>query len=162
MDDIIVYLIFIAFALLSRLLGKKKEPHKPSGSGRPKGEPDPPKKHVTFEDLLREFTGEAEAEKKPASIPHDQYEEEGYENYEEQYERDEEARELYNKSVSQAKDLKTIDELVDYDNVKTTLDMNHEPTEEKNTLADNIRNHLKNPDEIKKAVIYSEILQRKY
>lgn len=162
MDDIIVYLIFIAFALLSRLLGKKKEPKgPPEGSGGGPAEPRRPQKTPSFEELLREFSGEGE-EKQPAPATHEKYEEEEYDNYEEQYVRDEEAREVYNKSINQAKDLKTIDELVDYDKIKTKLDESSEPAEQKNTLADQIRNQLKNPDEVKKAVIYSEILQRKY
>jgi hypothetical protein len=162
MDDIIVYLIFIAFALLSRLLTKKKDPQKPAGSGRPEGESERPQKQVSFEDLLREFTGEGDEQRKPASAPYNTYEEEEYENYEEQNLRDEEAREVYSKSIHQAKNLKTIDELVDYDKIKTKLSDIPEPEKQKYTLADEIRNQLKNPDEIRKAVIYSEILQRKY
>ena len=177
MDDIIIYLIFLGFALLSRLLTKKKDPAVPpkrtrsqEGAEEEYGGGQRPK---SFEELLREFTEEREPEppvreRRPEPVTeYTSYEDEPYqtENYEDEYLRDQEAKEVYEKSVKQAKNLKTIDELVDYDTVKTKLDTDKfDPysTQEKSTLADQIRNDLQKPDEVRKAVIYAEILQRKY
>lgn len=168
MDDIIIYLIFLAFALLSRFLTKKKKDQAPPPTQGPRSEQGPEKSYErpkSFEELLREFSeGPQEAPRgaEPEEEYEHAYEEEGYE---EEYSRDEEAREVYDRSVKQAKNLKTIDELVDYDQVKTTLDeKKFKPydVEKKESLADSIRRDLQNPHEVRKAVIYAEILNRKY
>lgn len=178
MDDIIIYLIFLGFALLSRLLTKKKDPAAPPKRPRTQEEREEEygggQRPKSFEELLREFSEEREPEptvreRKPEPVSeYTSYEDEPYqtaESYEEEYLRDEEAKEVYEKSVNQAKNLKTIDELVDYDTVKTKLDSGKfDPYSKKDrsTLADQIRNDLQKPDEVRKAVIYAEILQRKY
>ena len=174
MDDILVYLIFIAFAILSRILTKKKEPQgPPSGQGSDYSDdrPQRPQKQVSFEDLLKEFTGEAEKQQHrpvPVEEPtrYKSYEDDKYEveNYEEQYERDEEAKKVYQRSVRQAKKLKTIDEQVDFEKMNTKLAEVYDPYHEKkkDTIADDIRKQLQNPEQVKRAVILSEILNRKY
>ena len=168
MDDIIVYLIFLAFALLSRFLTKKKgDASPPPAQGRSQrqdNEGRPSERPKSFEELLSEFTEqkEPETQRKRQYEEVDTYEEE---NYEERYSRDEEAKEIYQESVKKAKGLKTIDELVDYDKIKTKLDQDKFDPYSKvrqDTLADKIRKDLQNSHEVRKAIVYSEILKRKY
>ncbi|MGK7388836.1 MAG: hypothetical protein ACNS60_00730 [Candidatus Cyclobacteriaceae bacterium M2_1C_046] len=150
---------------------KKKEQAPPPQEG-PSSQQDRERSYErpkSFEELLREFS-EGPQEAKRQEEPQEEYmsyedEEEDVESYEDEYARDQEAREVYDRSVKQAKNLKTIDELVDYDQVKTKLEIDKfDPyaIKKKNTLADSIRRDLQKSNEVRKAVIYAEILNRKY
>lgn len=169
MEDIIVYLVFVAFALLSRFLSKKKNPAE--GKSRPQNtQQGKSKRQPSFEELLREFTeGPQETKEPEPTQPTREYqtmEGQTYEtqNYDTLYTNDEEARAIYEKSIKESEKLKTIDELVDYDKVKTKLDHfeAYDTDEKGTTYAERLRKELQKPDEIKKAIIYSEILNRKY
>lgn len=158
--ELILYIVFVVIALLIRVLKGKKEnaPPPPQQSSNNSGER--PQKTLTFEELLREFTGdEAQREQRPQETyaDHDEYEDE------EEYVDDDEVKETYERSVRQAKELKTLDEQVDLKKPITTAHhFKGYEQEEENTLASDILETLKDADGAKKAIILSEIINRKY
>ena len=158
MDDnsIYYYLIFVVIALLSRVFGKKKEVDTPTHEGPPKERP------LTFEELIEEFTRQASGNVKKEEEP--QIEEspvilevEKPKSKRNVYE-DEEIQEIYNKSIYDAQKLKhTNAEKSDYSFFKE-----YKKEKEENEFANEIRSMLSTPDSAAKAIILSEILNRKY
>lgn len=72
---------------------------------------------------------------------------------------DDTLKELYKKGEK----LKTINELVDINEVETSSHFKAYSTEgDENNLAQEIREDFQNPDTVKKAFIYGEIFNRKY
>ena len=181
MNDLEIY-IYIALALiyfLSRALKKKKPAKPPRPTSRTSSHeeyehPAQKEKQVTFEDLLREFTGqkdepvpevqeeevEAEnyrsleqeyidSEEEPYSVEYETYDESQYKSYEEVY--------------GKGEHLKTLDEQVQINEpVRKRFD-EYKIKEEVNIhKASRFRKLLKNKDSIKDAIILKEILDRKY
>jgi hypothetical protein len=165
-ESIIFYIIAAVIYVISRLL--KKKPEQPQQGPQPRQGPE--KRPMSFEDILRELSGEeAVAEEEPyKQAPEksrsqevveeiEEYPSEDYEEY------DDEAKSVYHKSVSQAKDLKTIDQLVDYNQPREKILKEDEGTTvKKSSGAAQIARMLKNKNEAKKAIILSEIIQNKY
>lgn len=164
--ELILYIIFIVIAILSRVLKARKENNSPTTTSDQGESMDaPPKKTektLTFEELLREFTGEDTSHRQEQK-PQPQYtrEEEGY-SYEEEY-ADDEIRETYSRSVNEAKKLKTIDELVSLDEPLERMEhFKQYETEEENTVASEVLEMLQEEEGARKAIILSEIINRKY
>ncbi|MBK6264813.1 hypothetical protein JKA74_07175 [Marivirga sp. S37H4] len=162
------YLIYIALAILYYVIkgiGSKKKPatrqKQTTNTGQPQEQP------KTFEDIIRELSGEAprreEREFEEAEPLSDQVEERvleqsvGHEEYENA---DDTLKELYKKGER----LKSINELVDFEEVEkegSRFDAFSIEREE-NEFAREIRDGLSDPESAKKAIIYAEILNRKY
>lgn len=167
MDDIqlILYIIFAVIAILSQVFkAKKKNGQAPSQSNTSQQPPSRKEQPKSFEDLLKEFTGEQTktVESRPSweETKYETYED----DYEEEYQNDDEIRQTYNRSVKEAKELKTIDELVDLKDDRHTGNFTHFAGYEEE--GEEVRNEwqelLSSPEGAKKAIILSEIINRKY
>lgn len=156
MDDIqiILYIIFAAIAILSRVLSKKNKDAPPQSTGtdgqHEKKRPAP----KSFEDLFREFTEEKDAPYRASEVIEEKSPEHN----------DDKIRETYNSSVKEAKKLKTIDELVDLEDDRHTGNFRHfTGYEEKGETQENeYLELLKDADGARKAIVLSEIFNRKY
>lgn len=155
MDDIqlVLYIIFIVFAIITNVLKKKKGVPQKSAPRNTQNtsSPNKPKKQLTFEELLREFTEEQ-------SPKHPTYEEE------EQFDvnDDAEIQRIYEESVKASQK---------YQNYASQTDERHtgnfahfrgyseEDTEEEESEFAKL---LQDEESAKKAIILSEILNRKY
>lgn len=157
MDDIqlILYIIFVAIAILTRVFKskKKEQPQTVQSDDREEYENESPKPK-SFEDLLKEFAGEPETRSEPQRE---------IVSYEDQYEEDDEIS-VYEDSVEKAKELKTIDELVDLEDDRHTGNFKHfAGYEEKGEEVNNeFVEMLQNEEGARKAIILSEIINRKY
>ncbi len=163
------FLIYIAlFIIYSIFKGLKNKKPVIRQDAKGKTSSNSPKSGKSFEDIIRELSGEAPAKQKELEFEEarplkDQVEErvldqhvdgEDFENA------DETLKELYKKGER----LKSINELVDFSEVeKETSRFNEFDAEPKeNTLAKEIRESLTDPESAKKAIIYAEIFNRKY
>ena len=170
------FLIYIALSILyfifKNIGGKKDKPltrrKTNSGSGTDTPSDNRPK---TFQEILEELSGEKFQQQE---TPQEIYEEASSSRGIEQaaprplnqtvdadvYENaDETLKELYKKGEK----LKTINELVDIDEVETKSRFAaYQQNNNENQLASEIREGLQDPETAKKAFIYSEIFIRKY
>jgi len=158
MDDnsIYYYLIFVVIALLSRVFGKKKVEDVPTNEGSPKERP------LTFEELIEEFTRQASGKTKKEEIIQNEeipeiIEVEKKNNQRSTY-KDDEIQEIYNKSVYEAQKLKH----TNTDNSDYSFFKEYKKEKEENEFANEIRNMISSPDSAAKAIILSEIINRKY
>lgn len=164
MDDIqlLIYILLIGFGLFSRFLKAKGKKAKPPKQPRADGETQ--ERPVTFEELLKEFTGEAKEtprEVKPVEIeepnspqtpPTPSYE----------YE-DDEIKERYESSVQKAAEIKTINELVDLEEGGQKIKFDHfEAYDEQEKEESEFVKFLRMKDGARKAIILGEILNRRY
>lgn len=153
----IVYYIFKGIGNKKKPVTRKKMDTDSPTTGRPK----------SFEEILRELSGETpqrELEFEEAKPLSEQVEErvlnqkvdgDDYENA------DDTLKELYKKGER----LKTIDELVDLKDVEKAEISRFDSfsiDEDENDFAKEIRNGLSDPESARKAIIYAEILNRKY
>lgn len=158
MDDIqlILYIIFVAIAILTRVFKskKKEQPQPQQQSGNDDYANDAPKAK-SFEDLLKEFSGEATTRREPQPE---------IISYDDQYEIDDEVKDIYEKSVQEAKELKTIDELVDLEDDRHTGNFKHFAGYEEQVENENSEYAalLQDEEGARKAIILSEIINRKY
>lgn len=158
--EILIYIVFIAIAIISRLLKSNKNRSKaPSAPPQQRETPSQrPGGAKSFEELLREFTGE-NTSTEPRSLETVETEYESYEHIPS----DDEIRETYERSVNQAKKLKTLDEQVDLEDIRTKSKyFADDEMKEENSVASDILESLKDPDGARRAVILSEIINRKY
>jgi hypothetical protein len=182
MEDykILIYIVLSILYFLFKGRGKKKKPvtRKKADSQQTEQSSNEKRRPKSFEELLAELSGESqekeeasqrsygdeiltESEKiKPLSDQveerpmHQDVSQEDYENA------DETLKELYKKGEK----LKSIDELVDIEEVTTQSDRfkEFEAKESENQFAREIREGLSDPESAKKAIVYAEILNRKY
>jgi len=162
----LIYIIGFILYSLFRAFGKKKKPvtrSKPN-SGNDAGDSRP----KTFEDILAELTGQKPVEEEevvfdPIEQPlttdieerplNQQISQEEYENA------DETLKELYKKGEK----LKTLNELVDINEVQTVSKFaNYEQKSTENEFTAEIKKDFSNPTSVKKAFVYSEIFNRKF
>ena len=167
MDDslqIIIYIAFLAIYFLSRFLkGSKQKASRPV----PRRELDEEEQGevseqpMTFQDLLRELTQPREApkpqpkKKVPAESVARDYE------FKKDYPEDEEIQEVYEESLRRAKQVKTLDEMVNIGESSIKF-KEYQEADQQNTLATEIREMLKDPYDAKKAIILKEILDRRF
>lgn len=182
MEDykILIYIVLSILYFLFKGRGKKKKPVTRKNTQSPQtdqssGEKRKPK---SFEELLAELSGESQEREKNIQYEeddeiltdkkeikslsdqvderpmHQEVSQEDYENA------DETLKELYKKGER----LKSIDELVDIDEVAMQSNRFKEFEDEKedNQFAREIREGLSDPESAKKAIVYAEILNRKY
>lgn len=153
-DNILLYIVILVIGLLSQLLKKKKpEPEEPGHR-----ESDAPAK--TFEDLLREFTQERSPERQPSR--REMYDEIDSleDDYEDEIPNDEEIEEIYKRSIYQGEPEKP--KVAESDRPLFGHFKEFEKKNETSQLAEEIKSELSSPESAAKAIIYSEILNRKY
>ncbi|ADR20085.1 hypothetical protein MATR_23050 [Marivirga tractuosa] len=180
MEDykILIYIVLSILYFLFKGRGKKKKPvtRKKADSQQAEQSSNQKKRPKSFEELLAELSGEnLEKEEETQSGDeilreseeikslseqvderpmHQQVSQEDYENA------DETLKELYKKGEK----LKSIDELVNIDKVSTQSNRfkEFEDQSNENQFAQEIREGLSDPESAKKAIVYAEILNRKY
>ena len=182
MEDykILIYIVLSILYFIFKGIGKKKKPvTRKEGSSQSKETNSEQKRGPkSFEELLAELSGENQQHReetpsneegeiltdsediKPLSDQvaerpiNQEVSQEDYENA------DETLKELYKKGEK----LKSIDELVDIEEVSTQSNRFSEFDEKKeeNLFAQEIREGLSDPESAKKAIVYAEILNRKY
>lgn len=168
MDDYKILLYIVAAIIYFIAKAKKKKPTTGEGTSRPGTEnnPSPQSPTKSFEDLLKEITGEGEEEK---SVIEEVKEEEPkkpivVEERRLEGERrafaDDESRRVYEESIKRAEGF-DIEYGPDEHFKEPRLFKGEESKEEEYTFADEIRDGL-STSEAKKAIIYAEILNRKY
>ncbi len=156
--QIILYIAFIAIAILSRLLKAKKDTPPPAQDQQNPNSDGP----LSFEDLLKEFTGESQKkETPPPYIPKETEEYREYTTQPTSYD-DEEAKIVYESAVRDSQKIKTHDETVQLESKRPVFGHFEEYDNDKETVANELYSMLKDEDGIRKAVILNEILNRKY
>lgn len=164
-----VYLAFAAIYLISRAM-KKKEPEKKPRSPLQSAEDESPRRKApaSFEELLREFTEEHERQeateqereelvREPVSTPSKQVQEEIRLEGEKRHFADDESRAIYERSIQEAEGAD-----ISYERDEHFKMKRWEREEEENTIASELKNMLRSPSDAKKAVVLSEILNRRY
>lgn len=187
--DNIQFWIYVIFAIIYFVAknfnkqNKKSSQNRPSASPQEEGSSRP--QPQSFEDLLEEITGRRTVQQKRQqeveADPFDEFEEERYlqpkpwevkESKIEQaneFERegrnrqfaDEESKRIYEESIKRAEGA-LLDYSVDEKYASKKVLRETAEIKEINPVAEEIRNMLRNPSETRKAVILSEILNRKY
>ena len=152
MDEDIKYFVYLVFAIIYFLFFRKKKPKKGRPAQPTSTESTESETTVTFEDLLREFGADIpKAEKpspdpipvEPVNIPDDDY-----------------AQEVYRKSVESAKQPVPVADIIRQQQHEHEFerDDHYKIEEHENPLAQK----LKNPESLRDAIIFNEILNRKY
>lgn len=167
--EVLIYIIFGVIYLLSRALKKKKKPSAPRPQMESDDEVVTQDAPVTFEDLLKELTGAQTPKPKTQPKPQQRYDRSDPAEYEDLREQrrpvadDSRSREVYESARRSAKDIKTIDELVDLEKgIEPSGRFEEFKIEKQFTKGDEIRGMLQNKQDAQKAIILAEILNRKY
>ncbi len=182
MDDIqtLLYIVIGLIYFLSRSFGKKKKPqNRPQQQSPEQQQQKTGKKPMTFEELLEEFTRDAQGQNKKEEVEED-FEEEvdlpkkqtSYKTIEEVDDEiaepatrrfaDDESRRIYEESVRGAKTYEKAGSL--FDNQEKSRFAGYAKAEEskQNEIAKDVKAMLQDADDAKRAIILSEILNRKY
>lgn len=160
MDEIqlIIYIVFGIIYFLFRSLGKKNQSKQPRQNAEQE-QGRRPKRTKTFEELLRELSGEVTEEEEPY------YEQEKQVNQVNDWSEQDETSYL-REMEEKADRYKTLDEQVDLEDDSSLsvglLKDNDESESVYSGFASQIATDLKDPEEIRKAIVMSEILNRKY
>ncbi|HET8859529.1 hypothetical protein [Marivirga sp.] len=177
MEDykILIYLVLSILYFLFKGRGKKKKPVTRTEE-RPQANPEETRekrKPKSFEELLAELSGDNQSNEQTTYSDDDEISSKkdfskkvdkrplNQEVSKEEYENaDDTLKELYRKGEK----LKSIDELVDIKKIETQSSRfaEFEVKNEENTFAKEIREGLSDPENAKKAIVYAEILNRKY
>ncbi len=172
MEDykIVWYILAALIYFLTR--GKKKKA--PTSRPGTENNPEPQSQPKSFEDLLKEITGEADPEETPEPrrerevvekkevTKKDEAAEQRRLEGERRAFADEESRRVYEESIKRAEGFKLDYEPDEhYNEPRLFRGQEQQEKEEEYTFADEIRDGLSS-NEARKAIIYSEILNRKY
>lgn len=180
MEDIqlIIYIVFGVLYLIFKVMQKKKEPQQQDPDSIPQNRERRQKPQMTFEEMLREFSGEqsipeppieeyAETPKTktlplPKKEPYLQEEApKKYFSYE--TEEDYHAREVFNESVIKGEKAKTLDEQIDLENLDVgNVKLVEDSKAEKKKVTNEYIEAFRTIEGAKRAFIYSEIFNRKY
>ncbi|MEO9474067.1 MAG: hypothetical protein ABJG41_00980 [Cyclobacteriaceae bacterium] len=173
MDDIQFWL-YLGFGLIYFIVRQMKKKNASEQEQSPQDAPTekPYKKPVTFEELLREFTGETTEEEKEVVLEdyselkkEEDHKEEvkPYKYTEDDHSRrrfaDDESRKIYENSIKQAEGAELVFER---DNNFKSKMTRKEQQEADSAFGREILESLQDADQAKKAVVLSEILNRKY
>lgn len=193
--EVIIYIVFAIIYFVVRMLKKKQQPpdaterdfeQETGQGGQPTSE-----RPVSFEDLLRELTGQKQPQQAPPPPPEEtraparnqrrdfQFPSDGdnYEDVQEEWEdkevavlkegsttrvfADEESKRIYEKSISQVKNQE--DELEkQLERAKSRFKEFEIQEEQTSAVREEIVEMLQSSEGAKKAIILSEILNRKY
>lgn len=171
MEDIqlITYIIFAVLYLIFKLMQKKKDPGQEQG-GEVQQQRKPQKPAMTFEEMLRDFTGEPyeqetvveeRPQQKPAEHKKEVSEPKKYFSYEDEY--DQQAQKTYQESIERGEKALTLDEQINLDTIKVEKIQVIEDDEHKKTApSKEYLDAFNSLDGAKKAFVYSEIFNRKY
>lgn len=173
MDDIggYLYIIIGLIVFIVRILnsGKKKKQESRPTAPRPQRQPQQggQQQHKTFEELLREFSQQHDPEPEPqrqepqARFPREK-EVFSYETADADYD-DDEAIARYEKSIRLAQDSHSIDDLYSaMGKIKPGRMQPYALKSGRNKELEGIRKKFSNPGSLREAVIFKEILDRKY
>lgn len=179
MDDIQfwLYILFAVIYFIARGLKKKKPQkpvNKPESTTTSQTDSRPQRKPVSFEELLKEFTegrGQEQPEEREVFQEHDEEVDTAYQTVDEQEKdepfeegktrrfSDEESKRVYQESIARAEGASL--EFKRDEHFRSKLKSNRND-ETGSAVAAEIRDLLSNPNDAKKAVVLSEILNRKY
>jgi len=174
MDDIqtLLYLIIAVIYVLARVLRKRKPRVPPQDQADtdlpPVVKQKPKQKPVSFEDILKELTGESKKEPRPKQEEPPIEMEKVKEPQTTKHFLDEDIEESYQEAVKKAEKVKprkieTVPEGISKSPLKSVHFVAYEVEEVKeNPLAKEIVKMLKDPEDVKKAIVLREILDRKY
>lgn len=160
-DQIWYYIIFAIIYFLFRR--KKKKPNQTPNTAKtdaPQKRPQP----VSFEELLKEITDQREPEQvvveepKPAPVPEPVKQEE--KEVRTRKFADDESRRIYEESIQRAQEVDI--EYKPNEHYATGKLVRSVEVESEPTIADEIREALKSRNSARKAIIYGEILNRRY
>jgi len=161
---IILYIIFFVIYILAKTLKKPKPKHTPP-KPRPNidAEAHEAEPTMTFEDIFRKPTVDKKKEKpEPVKLINE------VEELESSYLSDDEIQEVYKESLIQAGKSKTQEQIV-RDNAKKkrpaalkSEKFSAYEVKEITSLASELGEMLKNPEDARKAIVLKEILDRKY
>lgn len=155
--EFIIYLVFLAIFVISRLL--KKPSAKAPSRKRPAPDQDPETSRPpvkSFEELLEEFTSGRSQEEPDDSFP------EEYEEYEEVPVTSQEPETSSPWNEYKTEKLRTLDEMIDIEKVRTTTKLESKEEKQTESTADKIRSMLSDTEEARQAIILSEIIRRRY
>ncbi len=170
MEDILYYILIAAGYALYSWLTRKRQPQPDMGTEPPAHEQGAPTKQMTFEELLREITQAKQESRQPqpAEAPVSDYEEEIEDEYEDLEEVElKRERPLYYEDYQKAKNIAferpSLEETLRLEDVKVNFDR-FSVFEQQRTrnLLEEYAGELRNPEGLKKALVLSEILNRKY
>ena len=170
-----LYVIVGVIYLLSRMRKKPQEQPKDLGDYRPEkpvkqfeqptSKPTAPKQ-LTFEELLREITEGKKVEKQPEVVDYDEMigeEEQDFEEVDYDYKKQDKIYEVYEQAKAQAFARPSLEETMKLSDTKMEFGkFKVFEEEERRDLLGEYLADLKDPEGFKKAVVMSEILQRKY
>ena len=158
---IILYIVIFVIYILAKTLKKspsKQSPKRP----RPKIDAEAHEAEpMTFEDIFRELNVDKKKEK-PVKVKNE------VEELESSYPSDDEIQEVYKESLIQAEKSKTQEQIVrDNAKKKRTAALKYDKfsayeVKEITSLASELGEMLKNPEDARKAIVLKEILDRKY
>ena len=155
--ELIIYIVFVLVAILSRALKKKKPQAPPQTDNQEQSEPQP---SLTFEDLLKEF--QQKTTPKPAEPAYVE-ESKPVERVEYFKGDDSEIQDIFEKSVNQAKNSQgSSDSIKERERPVFEHFEAFDEKVEDNEFAKEIHSMLTSPDSAAKAIILSEIINRKY
>ncbi len=159
---IILYIIFFVIYIYAKTLKKPKPKHTPPKPGpNIDAEAHEAEPTITFEDIFRGLTVDKKKEK-PVKVINE------VEELESSYPSDDEIQEVYKESLIQAEKSKTQEQIVrDNAKKKRTAALKSEKfsayeVKEITSLASELGEMLKNPEDARKAIVLKEILDRKY
>lgn len=159
----ILYIILAILYFLTRGLSKKKKKGKPP-QRPPQGQPSQPTQEserqdrpITLEEMLRDIGRDFEDEEK---LPE---KEDSKQEYSPEHS-DSEIRDKFEASVKEAQDVKTLDEQVDLEDLEFKRIEVYQEEEDEGPQIDlkEIAGAFHDPQSARKAIIYKEILDRKY
>jgi hypothetical protein len=178
-----IYVVFAALYFLSRAMKKKPEQNRPKQRPRSPLETEdstssskPYERPKSFEELLAEFTGESTGKKKeeeyeveepePFADAFEKVSSAGEKRYEDRSFEDEgtkrsfaddESRRIYEESIKRAED-----NAIEFSRDEKFLKEDKKLQRKGSEIAADIKASLQNRDQARKAVIYAEILNRRY
>ncbi len=155
MDDIqiVLYIIFVLFAIVSRALKKKKQaPLKKVRQRQEPQEDQGSEKQLTFEELLREFTEEKQPEPKVETVKEEQY----FDTRD-----DDEIKRVYEESI-RASEAYQSKEHSDDRHTGNFQHFEHYSEEDLEEEESEIAKLLRDPESARNAIVLSEVLNKKY
>ena len=166
-DNKIWFYIIAAIIYYFLTRKKKKKPQQPTTAPTESNRPQQQQKPVSFDDLLKEITEgrEPEIPKEVTLESEPVFEEKPIEEKKERIRHfaDDESRRIYEESIERAAEIDPEhDHKFEPDDDYASKKMFKTEEEEGPTVADEIREGLQGTDSARKAIIYSEILNRKY
>ncbi len=176
MDDIQTWIYIIIGIIYFIVRSMKKKAPDPSDQPLPKSKSPQPsgserRKPLTFEELLKEFTDPQAAQEKEADVEVlEEIDEPEREKTKEDFAKegsvrrfsDEESKRVYEESIKKAEGYQLDYNTDDKYHSEKLIGIPHNHEEEEDTLAEDIKEMFNDPEDSRKAIVLSEILNRRY